>query len=111
MIFVSSYPVTVMLLLNTFHKCNKSLLVPDVINVYWSTAFILSIDYSFQFPERKMNLHIRSDGNGKIKELHTVMLPTACIFPYLYPIHRMKLNLKSAYNLLKLSIRNYRKDK
>ena len=34
MIFVSSSLVTVMLLLNTVHKCNKRLLVPDVINVY-----------------------------------------------------------------------------
>jgi hypothetical protein len=34
MIFVSCSLVTVMLLLNTFHKCNKSLLVPDVINEY-----------------------------------------------------------------------------
>jgi len=66
MIFVSSYPVTVMLLLNTYHKCNKSLLVPDVINVYWSTAFVLSIDYLFQFPARKMKLHIRSDRKNYI---------------------------------------------
>jgi hypothetical protein len=33
MIFVSSSLVTVMLLLNTFQKYNKSLLVPDVTNV------------------------------------------------------------------------------